>query len=90
MQSPLLDHLRGDITQLKSNTELYASYLKEGKVLPEANQYTSHATNKIVLSLLDIIVDLETRLKAAEEKLNPPTSSASKKLREVIASLSIK
>jgi hypothetical protein len=92
--STLLDSLKDHITQVKSNIAQIESP-NDGNMLSHfpwmRNDYSS---NKIIISLLDIIENLDTRLKAAEDKLQVKEaekplggSPASKQLREAIASL---
>jgi len=95
MQQPgLLDHLKQEIHQVKANMAYREAAPHPFNPASTPCPWTVHAANKIIISLLDIIENLDTRLKAAEDKLQVKEaekalggSPASKQLREAIAAL---
>lgn len=88
---PLLDHLKHEINQVKIRIAHYDTPPPGGMSMPTYCPWGAYCANKIIISLLDIVSDLDNRLKAAEEKLQAKKplegSSASKQLRDAIASL---
>ena len=92
--SPLLDKIKQEIHQVEVSIAYREAALPPFNPASTPCPWTVHSANKIIIALLDIVSDLDTRLKAAEEKLQAKEaqkplegSSASKQLRSIIASL---